>query len=255
MRFSGAVLFLFLLFFAGLISVAQAHPENTCNHCVHHCHYDSHNASNRAPEPPPKVVPTPTVRATRVPVVISTTATVSKRSGRHRHEGGFLRFLGGMVKYNESEDNSALDSGAVWQLGEVSLGGSSSEDLSIHLTLALSSWEPPKNDTSRFASHHDGVIYMGVVGLGMTSHWMPSNFYLSASIGRSFKTRTTVDDRSGLDSLGKVVWHDLGVSAAFGKEWWLSDDLGVGVALQGMLLNTEDGRYIFGGPVLSMTYN
>jgi len=255
MRFSGAMLFVSLLTFAGMMSVARAHPESTCNHCVHHCHYDGHNHSVQSHRPAAaQPAPVPSM-ATSAPVPVVRTITAPTRNGRHRHEGGFLRFTGGKVNYDASEFSSAFDSGSVWQLGELSIGGSSSEDLSWHVTLALSSWEPSDDGTNRFASEHSGAIYMGLVGFGFTHHWMPSNFYLSASLGRSFKTRTSVNVRSAIDSLGSLDWHSLGASVVFGKEWWLSDDLGVGIAYQGVVLNTKEGRYIYGGPVISVTYN
>ena len=250
MRAKEATLFFLIIIFAGFSAVAEAHPENTCNHCVHHCHYNAHSHQAQAPqtvsEPP---------QAAAAPVSIQSSSPLQKTTTRHRHEGGFLRILGGVVKHNEGEGGLAFDDGAVWQLGEVALGGTSNDGLSWHLTLALSSWEPPAGQANRFDSHHNGNIYMGIVGMGFTSHWMPGNFYMTASVGRSFKTQTAAMERSELDSLGKVRWHSVGVSAAIGKEWWISSDLGLGVAVQGIMLNTEEGRYIFGGPVLSMTYN
>ena len=75
----------------------------------------------------------------------------------------------------------------------------------------------------------DVELTISNIGIGATYYIMPTNVYLAGSIalaGGSLKSgRVTIETDTGY-----------GINVAIGKEWWVSDNWGIGVA--GQLFHT-----------------
>ncbi|PKL38437.1 MAG: hypothetical protein CVV44_11155 [Spirochaetae bacterium HGW-Spirochaetae-1] len=92
------------------------------------------------------------------------------------------------------------------------------------------------------------------IGAGATYYFMPVNIYASASMG-IVKSTMEIDNNT---SSGK---YGLGLSMSFGKEWWASDNWGVGVAIVGRFTtmkrksNDNEMSGLYGGLSVTATYN
>jgi hypothetical protein len=100
---------------------------------------------------------------------------------------------------------------------------------------------------------------MSDLGLGACYYFMPVNIYLSASVTVS-RDRLEIDEKKGSTNPG------VGAYVSIGKEWWVSDNWGLGVALfayasrmDARESGTFVGRYTVyntvAGVVFSATYN
>jgi hypothetical protein len=143
------------------------------------------------------------------------------------HDGFLLRLSAGFGSAKTSEDveTSSLEiSGAAGDVN-IAIGGVISPNLAIHGTLLGWSLADPTVELTGFGSGElDGDLTMTAVGVGLTYYFMPANFYVSPSIGAA----TITLDVPGSDDLET----DTGVALEFtvGKEWWVGDSWGLGVA-------------------------
>jgi hypothetical protein len=77
----------------------------------------------------------------------------------------------------------------------------------------------------------DGHLSLTGFGAGATYYWMPLNLYVSAALAA---VATTTDGTLGSTDRGPAL--DL----AFGKEWWVSNTIGVGVSAQLLLARMSE---------------
>ena len=168
-------------------------------------------------------------------------------SAPHTHDGFFFSIAMGFgyqnidfVTYDYDDDTYNM-SGAATDI-DIKIGFSATNSLAVHLTLA--------GDTPLDDMNFDGYDYnanMSLLGLGAT-YYFPNNFLASASFGvgqfrfyddiATFqaKVQASPDDysRSGL-----------AFQIAGGKEWWISDNWGIGATasiLYGFETNLADTR-------------
>ncbi len=154
----------------------------------------------------------------------------------YRHDGFFLRMgLGfGVAGYNFhgkiEGDAPSLYARNPSQFGpaiagSLMLGGAIKDNLILHADI----WSIG-HVTEREDEKVEGFS-VGVVGLGVTYYFMPTNLYITASVGPAISGLTLVDtdnDKYEVDAL-----FGLGASLALGKEWWVSENWGLGLALRG----------------------
>ena len=72
-------------------------------------------------------------------------------------------------------------------------------------------------------------------GGGITYYIMPSNIYFSFSLLMSKTTIEFENSKADSDS-------GFGINLSVGKEWWVSDDWGIGAALWGHYSSMDDGE-------------
>ena len=156
-------------------------------------------------------------------------ATVAAGEPR-THDGFFLRLsLGGGTAKTSVEDATGeieLDGGA----GDVNIaiGGVIAPNLALHGTLwGWSLTDPDASITiagvGSGSGKLDGDVTLGAVGGGLTYYVMPVNLYLSGSIGFG---SIQLDSRQVDAETDTGVVVDLTV----GKEWWVGNSWGLGVA-------------------------
>jgi hypothetical protein len=104
------------------------------------------------------------------------------------------------------------------------LGGCVSENLALHGSLF--SWvlsDPDVEIDGLGSGELDGTYSMSAYGGGITYFIMPANMYLSANVGLGF---LTIDTELGDETSDPGFATDLSV----GKEWWVSNGWGLGLA-------------------------
>lgn len=152
-------------------------------------------------------------------------------SGYHRHDGFFLRFMLGPSAVAAVADDAAETSvsGAGGALGialgyaiapNVILYGEIFDNIALSPTIENEVMETELSDETAF----------GLVGIGPgIAVYLPHNFYLSSTVAFArlvIDPDTEEDDDEATSDLGVAV------TAAVGKEWWVSKNWGLGLALQ-----------------------
>ncbi len=186
--------------------------------------------------------------------------------GAFSHDGLFLRFqtgfgLGRMVEKDVGgRDITMSGTAGVFRF---QLGGAVFENLIIYGEMgAFSLTDPTINGEEGYittTSQSDITLTMSDLGLGACYYFMPVNIYVAASVTLS-RDRLEIDKKKGSTDPGAGVY----VSA--GKEWWISDNWGLGVAVFAYASRMEaresapfSGRYTVyntvAGIVFSATYN
>ena len=140
------------------------------------------------------------------------------------HDGLFLRLAGGVSFANTSITDDGGDEvsfGDMGAHGNFAIGGKIGNNLILHGTLFgwdLSDADVEIND-QEFNSNVD--VSMGGVGGGLTYYFEPSNIYLSGSLGVG---QLSFGDTFNDSDTG------LAFDALVGKEWWVGNSWGLGVA-------------------------
>jgi len=167
--------------------------------------------------------------------------------GTHTHDGLFLRFTGGpgFGIYNgtgqvvttdgvvvDDPSNKGSQAG-----GSISLGGAIGENLILHGDIWGSVVSTDKKSNQLYQDF--GTV---VVGLGITYYWMPANIYVTGSIGmaNSFLVLHDGIQTNNSEDLARDLTTGVGAAVMVGKEWWVSNNWALGVALQGEFTYAED---------------
>jgi hypothetical protein len=183
--------------------------------------------------------------------------------GIEHHDGLMLRFTFGLG-YASTRAVEATNNGDELTISGVDssfsfdIGGVISDNLVLHLRLAaLRILAPSVSLNGERATGPEDFSLTGVlIGPGLTYYLMPSNVYLTGALGVSRLDGETDESDSTTD-------FGFGANADIGKEWWGSDDWGLGIAARlwlTHLTNSEPGGDVtynlFGFAVLfSATYN
>ncbi len=142
--------------------------------------------------------------------------------GPKDHKAFFLRLTAG-GGYASTGDDLTDFSGLAGDFA-VAIGGCVKENLALHGTFfgwAMS--DPDVNVELLGSGRLDGTVGMNGYGGGITYYFMPSNFYLSATIGGGELT---------INSGNVDATSDMGFATdlSVGKEWWVGNSWGLGMA-------------------------
>jgi len=175
----------------------------------------------------------------------------------HRHFGFFLHMDVGVGYLGTSVSGTSATpslSGAALPLSII-IGGAVAEDWIIAGDLWGAGGPSPSGGTW-------GATVLSGVGLNVTHYFMPANVFVSLS--PSF-TALTVDTGQGLNGQTFVERTKTGFGGKLvvGKEWWVGDHWGLGIAAEGFFaVNHDNGTgstgtwtTFGGGFVFSATYN
>ncbi len=154
-------------------------------------------------------------------------------SGERDHEGGFfLRLAAGAGPAGTKFSNDTGDSVDLSGLGvdvEIAIGGVITPNLALHGTLW--GWTIAEPDAEvvlgggiPVTGKLRGDLRINAVGIGLTYYFMPINLYLTGSVGFGSLT-IDLETVSGESDTGVIV------EAAVGKEWFVSNRWGLGVAV------------------------
>lgn len=144
-----------------------------------------------------------------------------------RHDGGFFLRLalgGGYASTSIEDAGEELTFKGPSGNFEAAIGAMVKENLAIHATLgAWAVLDPTAEIFGEEADLDDVTLSLSGIGAGLTYYFGDSNVYLSGSAGAGQIT---------LDFEGESEDTDWGfvLEASLGKEWWVSDRWGLGVA-------------------------
>jgi hypothetical protein len=207
-------------------------------------------ATASAQQPPPLAYGTPQTAPAPAPQPYPA-------PGAERHDGFFLRLaagfgFGGNTGTDAEGAEDVMRGGA--STSSVAIGACVVEDLAVHAELFHAALVAPE-------VLEDDVVIVDTVGkygmfgagVGITYYFMPTNLYLSAALAATVLYA----------DFGVVAFKsDAGVGLDFliGKEWWVSDNWGLGVAGQFIFSNTpsdfdEPNRSFAGAVLFSASYN
>ena len=189
---------------------------------------------------------------------------MDKAPGAETHDGFFLRMSAGLGGSNitaEPENGGDREISGAGGSFELSIGGALTENVILHGTLAGAGIGEPNfhGNGDAFQGEYDDVS-LGFVGIGATYYIMPANVYISSSIGASSISLEGNDQ----DRDREMDDNGVGLILQVGKEWWVSDNWGIGVAAQTHLggLQVDDAAagevewgYFNYGLLFSATYN
>lgn len=163
-------------------------------------------------------------------------------AGPETHDGFFLRLgLGpaGVIGDASLDGEHSLDVNGPGAVLDIAIGGVVAPNLALHGTLTTFAAAEPEVDIKGIGSGtlEDTNFNVSTVGIGLTWYAMPLNLYVS---GSAIALQLSLTDRDG-DQLAESD-TGFGGQIAVGKEWWVSEEWGLGVAGVGLagLLNGEN---------------
>ena len=158
--------------------------------------------------------------------------------GVHEHEGFFLRLgigLGYLNMRTEFLDEDLDIKGPAGHL-QVALGGNLSPNLILFGQLFVNAInEPTVEFNGEEEDAEDLTASIGAVGIGM-AYYLPSNVYFSGTLAAS-QLRLEEDSNEENDAESEV---GPAFMAQIGKEWWVSDNWGLGLAGQVLVSSNKD---------------
>ncbi len=162
--------------------------------------------------------------------------------GRQKHDGTYVRlFLGaGRIAMTESSQGSTLieANGGGASFG-VAVGGALVENLILYGEFYFMSADSPTLKVLGGPTNASGIsLVTGGIGPGIAYYFQAINLYLSATVGVS---KVQLQDSDTQDVLASTKWG-FGFSTMLGKEFWVSDNWGLGGALQFHWGSIEDSN-------------
>ncbi len=149
----------------------------------------------------------------------------------HIHKGYFLSLSGGPnfsgISVEDMGGNVTKYNG-MGPVLDLKIGRDIQENLIVHVTLTTNFVSDPEITSNVRSQNSSNNLLVGedFIGLGITHYIMPSNIFLSGSIGAGRFRMMDIDaGTSGISDRG------FGFQLKVGKEWWISKSLGMGVAL------------------------
>lgn len=163
-------------------------------------------------------------------LLIAGGATSALASGEARsHDGFFLRLSTGLAYSRAKISDNTGQFEAKGGSGDlnIAVGGMVGPNFALHGTLWGWSASDPDGELTIGGSGSssgtiNGTITMGAIGVGATYYFMPTNLYFSYSLG--------MGSLSGDGDVDGKTKPGLAFDATVGKEWWVGDQWGLGVA-------------------------
>jgi hypothetical protein len=219
--------------------------------------------------PPPGFGPPPCRHCAHHDCGRSPQLSSDMRPGFHAHDGFFLRLgLGvGYARTSISIDGEKLTYAGASIPFDLAIGAAIRPNLILFgevISHGMSS--PDKKYAGETKNANSTSMSIQAIGPGVAYYFMPINIYVSGSI--LLHKVNYDDDNDSYDATDLSTFGFAG-SLMVGKEWWVSRDWGLGLAMQGMLgtaknraQNDQSGHLIEGrwnsmafGLLMSATYN
>jgi hypothetical protein len=159
-----------------------------------------------------------------LPNAVSTTAASPRAPGAERHDGFFLRFSLGPGYAAAREDKTSGKLSGSSATGIFAIGFSPIEDLAIHLNSEVDMVFSGQVDLPAGRAEDDKSDTLRNVGVGISYYLMPLNLYFSGALLAAKGYRQP----AGQSKIDESKWG-VGLSLSAGKEWWVSDNWGLGV--------------------------
>ncbi len=166
---------------------------------------------------------------TVVAAAVLGTGGVARAGGlSHTHDGFFLQLDGGLGAMSSSASQGGIDMKLSGTAGEfsITLGGALTQSLVLGGQFWGVTVSSPKYELNGVSyGSADTTLGLSAFGLNVTYYVMPLNLYLQAtpSIG-------ILSAKSGGSSASTE--NGFAIRLAVGKEWWVSDNWGIGLNVQ-----------------------
>ena len=201
---------------------------------------------------PPAPVLAPVAAPSPAPAPVAVVSTA------HRHLGFFLRMDLGLGYLDSSASQGGIDysiSGFAVGVG-IAVGGAVAENVILAGDLwGIAAVSPSMNVNGITGTASDSSMGLSGLGLNLTYYFMPANVYVSVTPSMVIAT-LTVSGVSGDTQVG------FGGKVGVGKEWWVGDHWGLGLAGQFFFgINQDQGpnpptwTTLGGALAFSATYN
>ena len=188
--------------------------------------------------------------------------TAYNKGGSHEHDGFYLRMQLGFANarskrtgYSDIPDLEVSGSGTTFR---IDIGGAIKENLILFGVLGGISIQDPDVKKDTFSGTMKNTTYsINDVGVGLTYYIMPANIFL----GGSFNIAKIKADIGIVEGVYIRYESDsvCGLYLNIGKEWWVSDNWGLGVGGFGYFgeIPGDDGtiKNTAFGLFFSATYN
>lgn len=174
--------------------------------------------------------------------------------GAETHDGFFLRFkVGpGYASAKSDTDPSLKISGGAFHF-RFDIGGALTENLILHGTLdSFSVFEPEIEYDSESGRIEDSSFDISGIGIGLSYYLMPSNLYVGLLLA-------SVEDSITFDIYDEEIEaeSDSGphLTLNAGKEWWVSDNWGLGLGADLGVGRVPDGDDNFDNFTFSVNFS
>jgi hypothetical protein len=159
-------------------------------------------------------------------------------SGYHAHDGFFMRLSLGGGGVSASKSGEKYSGGSV-AFG-AAFGGAIAHNLILYGEVFGHSAHEPKHTVGKNSGTERGLD-LGVAGIGpgVAYYFMPLNLYLSGTL---LLQQVSLSDSNNSNSSADITKVGLAGNLMVGKDWWVSDNWGLGVAAQ-LLLGSAKDRY------------
>jgi hypothetical protein len=157
-------------------------------------------------------------------------ATAAHAGEARTHDGFFLRLAPGLGTGSASIEDTGdkLEFSGGLSDGDIAIGGRVRENLLLHGTIWGWILSDPKGEASgpggSLSADVQGSLYLSAFGGGLTYYLMPANVYFTGSLGYGALRSELEDPLKGDTDSG------LAFTLGVGKEWWVGDAWGLGVA-------------------------
>jgi hypothetical protein len=177
-------------------------------------------------------------RLTLIPVLVLAFVAVSPSHARAQvqgtHQGFFLSPFIGFAQndayYNSDNPNvNNVDLGGPGAMAGVDIGGSVAQNLIVYGELFASDTESPDFNYPNGMVVNNGNVSMSFQGLGagVRYYFEPLNLFIGGGLNfMDFK----LSNDTGASVVTNTSDFGIGLRAAVGKEWWVSNNWGIGVA-------------------------
>jgi hypothetical protein len=223
------------------------------------CSADAHCVASDVP--PPAYPPAPVYAGPVYAAPAPEPPPPAEDPGRERHDGFMLRLtagLGGAGTNIGTDGEPDTNLSGLTGTFSADIGGSLTENLVLHGRFSTFALVDPKVEVGGedLGEAEDVTVTANLLAAGVTYYFMPVNIYITGAVGLSWLTLSYRDNEGNSTDAG------LGVNLDVGKEFWVGDNWGLGIAgrFWWSVLNDEDGALesdvsmIGGGVLFSATY-
>lgn len=154
------------------------------------------------------------------------------QEGYHQHDGFYLSMSVGPLFGSVTDDlgSNTLDMRGTGAQFDFKIGGAIKENLILHATLISNTLPGPSikvSNNSSVKSSDNLTVGEAMFGVGLTYYMMPSNIFISGTIGLgNFSIIDSQDSKNNVSTQ-----RGISMQLKFGKEWWISKNWGFGVGL------------------------
>ena len=156
----------------------------------------------------------------------------TQEEGFHQHKGLYLSMSVGPLFGSVTDDlgTYTMDMSGTGAQFDFKIGGAIKENLILHATLISNSLLGPTikiSGNSSTKASDNIAVGEAMLGGGLTYYIMPSNIFLSGTLGLgNFSIIDTNDNNNNVSTQ-----RGFSMQLKIGKEWWISKKWGLGISL------------------------